>query len=348
MISIVLPVYNGQKFIRRSLNNIIGQTFKDWELIVVDDGSTDATNEILSEYENNTKVHIINKENGGVSSARNVGIDYACGEYITFIDADDIIDPTYLENLSKGIGYDMVVTGFCYNEVPQKFSFSQHVAKTKDEIAKNLSEYLSTDNFCYPWARMFKLSIIKENALRYDDKLRLGEDHLFNWEYLEYIESLTIEPYTLYHKVTEVGSGIGYLNLSFAEIDYLDNKLFQQKKSLEKIYGVRLDIPQKTLFHVSFMKDYTKKFPSSFYMAYFCKYHPEATETEAYKCIAESLYHSALHEVKKGNVSLVDLDAFIDKPIKLFFSTNIKSRIIIPFIKIHADYITKVLIKKMR
>ena len=348
MISIVVPVYNGQDFIRRSLNKILAQTFKDWELIVVDDGSTDKTAEILSEYEKNTQVRIIKKENGGVSSARNVGIEYAQGEYITFIDADDIIDPTYLESLSKGIGYDMVVTGFCYGEIPQKPSFSQLDAITKDKIAINLAEYLSSDYFCYPWARMFKLDIIKKKKLKFNTKLRFGEDHLFNWEFLEHIESLILEVSTLYHKISEEGSGIGYSHLSFAEIDFLDKKLYQQKKALERAYGVNLSVPPKTLFHISFMKDYVKEFPSSFYMSYFRQYHPEATETEAYKCVAEFLFHPALHGIKRGKISLADLDTFIDKPLKLFLSTKMKSRIIIPFLKMHADYITKVLIERMR
>ena len=91
MISIIIPVYNGEAFIQRSLNNVLAQTFKDWELIVIDDGSTDSTLKILTSYKKYSNIKIIHKKNGGVSSARNVGIDNASGEYITFIDVDDIV-----------------------------------------------------------------------------------------------------------------------------------------------------------------------------------------------------------------------------------------------------------------
>ena len=347
MISVIIPVYNGEAFIQRSLNNVIAQTFKDWELIVIDDGSTDSTPQILASYNVYSNIKIIYKKNGGVSSARNIGIDNASGEYVTFIDADDMIEPTYLEHLNKGRGYDMVVTGFCYEEKPQIPSFFKMTLNTRNEIAENLHTYLSSGFFYFPWARMFRRAILVNNSVRFDEELRFGEDHLFNWTYLCYISSLMMESSTLYHKKKEEGSGVGYSSLSFREIDYLDNSLFLQKKRLERHYGITLKSKPEDLFHLSFIKGFTKELTSSSCAEYYLKYHPNATMREAYGVISKELYHRALHDIKEGKIRFEDLDKFLDESVKVFFSTKMKSRIIIPFIKIHAYKIAALMISKI-
>ena len=347
MISIIIPVYNGEAFIQRSLNNVLAQTFKDWELIVIDDGSTDSTPKILTSYKKYSNIKIIHKKNGGVSSARNVGIDNASGEYITFIDADDIVEPTYLGHLNKGYGYDMVVTGFCYGDRPQHPSFHKMILNTRNEIAEELLTYLSSNYFYFPWARMFRRDILINNSVRFNEKLRFGEDHLFNWTYLGYISSIMMEPSALYHKKNEEGSGSGYSNLSLGEINYLDKNLFLQKEKLEKHYGVILRPAPEDLFHISFMKDFEKKLTSSFCAEYYRKYHPSATMGETYGVISKVLYHRALHDTKEGRITLEDLDKFLDEPTKIFFSTKMKSRFIIPFVKIHAYRIASSMISKI-
>ena len=347
MISVVIPVYNGENVIRRSMDNVIKQTFGDWELIVVNDGSTDTTSEILSEYCDRARIRIITKPNGGVSSARNAGINVAKGEYITFIDADDIIEETYLEQLSKGIEYDFTVTGFCYNETPQIPGIRVSQAKNRDIVSENISEYLQTDNFCFPWARMFRLSIIKKNNIRFDEKLRFGEDHVFNWTYLCYINSILIDNSTLYHKMSEDNSGVGYSNLTFDEIDYLDSSLFNLKCQMEQYYNTIITPALTNLFHIPFMKDYITYKKSSFYVDYYKKYHPEATEIEAYDHIAKYLFHPAIHKIKKGTLTLKELNDFIDTPQKIFFYTKIKSKIIIPLLKMHLYKVVKLIISKM-
>lgn len=347
MISVVIPVYNGENVIRRSMDNVIKQTFGDWELIVVNDGSTDTTSEILSEYCDRARIKIITKPNGGVSSARNAGINVAKGEYITFIDADDIIEETYLEQLSKGIEYDFTVTGFCYNETPQIPGIRVSQAKNRDIVSENISEYLQTDNFCFPWARMFKLSILKKNCIRFDEKLRFGEDHVFNWTYLCYINSLLIDNSTLYHKMAEDNSGIGYSNLTFDEINYLDRRLYNIKCQMERYYGIKITPALKNLFHISFMKDCITYKKLSFYVNYYKKYHPESTESEAYNHIAKYLFHPALHEIKSGNLSLDELNYFIDNPVKFFCYSKIKSKMIIPMLKMHLFSVAKLIISKM-
>ena len=347
MISVIIPVYNGENVIRRAIENVIMQTYDDWELIVVNDGSSDSTGNILSGYKENEKITIITKKNGGVSSARNAGIEKAKGEYIAFIDVDDIIEEKYLEQLSKGVDYDLIVTGFCYNHIPQIPDIRVCQAKTKDIIAENISKYLQTDNFCFPWARMFKLSIIKKNDIRFDENLRFGEDHVFNWTYLCYINSIFIDNSTLYHKMSEDNSGVGYSNLSYDEIRYLDSRLYDLKCQMEQFYNKRITPSPKNLFHIPFMAANMTFKKLSFYVDYYKKYHPESTDVEAYSHIANYLFHPAIYEIKKGNLSLDELNNFIDKPYIFFFCSKIKSRIIVPILKLHLFNVARLIISKI-
>lgn len=96
-VSIIVPVYKAEKYLNRCIDSILAQTFTDWELLLIDDGSTDRSGDICDEYaKKDTRIRVFHKENGGVSSARNLGLDSAQGEWVTFIDADDYILPDFL------------------------------------------------------------------------------------------------------------------------------------------------------------------------------------------------------------------------------------------------------------
>lgn len=336
-ISVIVPVYNGEKWIGQCINGVLSQTYTDWELIIVDDGSNDETfrklEDNLQVFQTNPHfINVIHKDNGGVSSARNLGIEQARGEYIAFIDVDDKIEPTYLENLANGLGYDMVVTGFCYEQVPQ-MTPTDHGTKfeSKEQIASSLSYFFKTDHFCFPWARLFKTSIIKDNNIRFDTNMRFAEDHVFNWTYMCYIQSLYIDEATTYHKIADE-NGKEY-NLSFEEVDYVDKSLFSLKSSLEKTYDIELFPSAKTFCHVLFSKDYIIAHPCSFYADYYRKYHKGADEREVYDYIAQNIFHPGLQLVKQGRYTYRQLNSFLDEPWKLFKNTSINSRIYIPFIK---------------
>ena len=100
LVSVIIPAYNIEDYIGRCLDSVLSQTYKNLEIIVIDDGSSDRTGEILDDYEKkNHRMKVIHKENGGVSSARNIGIDRANGDYIGFVDGDDRVDPKLFETL---------------------------------------------------------------------------------------------------------------------------------------------------------------------------------------------------------------------------------------------------------
>lgn len=102
LVSIIVPVFNVEKYLRQCLDSILGQTFNQFEVIIVNDGSTDNSGAICQEYEaRDNRIVYLEKENGGVSEARNLGLDFATSEYIIFIDSDDWIEPTYVEVYMK-------------------------------------------------------------------------------------------------------------------------------------------------------------------------------------------------------------------------------------------------------
>ena len=113
-ISIIIPVYNCEEYIKKCIDSIIEQTYKDFEVIIINDGSTDNTNYILNEYKNYSNIIIINQNNHGVSYSRNVGLEKAKGNYICFIDGDDYIDKDYLSTLASHNNndkYDWIISG---------------------------------------------------------------------------------------------------------------------------------------------------------------------------------------------------------------------------------------------
>ena len=110
-ISVIVPVYNAEKYLHRCIDSVLAQTYTDFELLLIDDGSKDQSGEICDEYaQKDARVRVFHQENGGVSSARNLGLDNAKGEWVTFVDSDDWAKPYYIEHLVASIdGADLVV-----------------------------------------------------------------------------------------------------------------------------------------------------------------------------------------------------------------------------------------------
>lgn len=194
VISVIVPVYNVEKVLYHCIDSILNQSFSDFELILVDDGSTDNSGKICDEYsEKDNRIRVIHKPNGGVSSARNAGIEAAQGEYICFVDSDDYLESNYLEKLietkRKYADYDNIWCGFQTVVDYCKNNETTFVAE-KD---KNYSFYdLSTIMvLCekwlvqMPWNKLFKTKTIKENSIIFPPELSLGEDYIFNLRYLD-------------------------------------------------------------------------------------------------------------------------------------------------------------------
>ena len=200
-ISVIVPVYNVEKYLKRCVGSILAQSFKDFELILVDDGSTDNSGVICDELAKiDNRISVQHHPNQGVSAARNRGIEAAKGEWIAFIDSDDYVLPDYLQNLYQGTlksDGDFVMTGIKHvfeNDSDKEILREWPAIVVKKEnldvlYEKNILQYQKG-----PVIKLFKKDIIKKNGLCFNERLSRGEDALFVYEYLLHSNTLSVVP----------------------------------------------------------------------------------------------------------------------------------------------------------
>ena len=194
MISIIVPIYNAEKYLHCCVDSILAQTFLDFELILINDGSKDASGKICDEYaQKDARIRVFHKENGGGASARNLGIENAIGEWIIFVDSDDFIPFGALQYLSENNFEDLVVGGY-RNHYSDELIVPTHEKEVIDiySFKEFLSQNLNMSIFRTPWCKLFKRDIIDRENLRFDDSLVFGEDTVFVTTYLLYCKSIRI------------------------------------------------------------------------------------------------------------------------------------------------------------
>lgn len=182
-ISIVIPVYNAESFIRRCLDSIITQSYRDFEVILVDDGSSDGSASICDLYASKYEYFsVIHTPNRGVSAARNLGMKSAKGAFVTFIDADDYVLPEFLSSFvcNSGLDADVSFTGVrCIYPDASK----NHVCRSRHTgivSRKVMIHECIHNNLCYsPWAKLFSLSFLKLHDIKFDEHLKYAEDRVF-------------------------------------------------------------------------------------------------------------------------------------------------------------------------
>lgn len=203
LISIIVPVYNSEKFLGRCINSICNQTYNNLEIILVNDGSIDNSPSICNEFANTDKrIKIIHKENGGAASARNTGIEVATGDYIAFIDSDDYVESNMYEEMMK-INYayncDLVMCDCFKENSTSKNIFTHNIRAGYYNKNMLVNEYyhtlLMTNSVDYPpsisnWVILFKKELIVLNSLRYKEGMRFSEDLLFGSQAVYYANSL--------------------------------------------------------------------------------------------------------------------------------------------------------------
>lgn len=220
MISFIVPIYNAEKLLSRCIDSILAQTYHDWELLLIDDGSHDGSEVICDEYaQNDARIKVFHKSNGGVSSARNYGLDVASGDYICFVDADDTIDKNYLHDLITNADADLVMCGFRSSLGVHYLPKAEYISE--DSLRDRASEIVRSKAIYVPWIKLLKRSIIEEHQLRFDTKLRLGEDTTFVYLYLSFCKSVRFVSNESYNYEGVFGGGKKYV-LSYEEIDYLN------------------------------------------------------------------------------------------------------------------------------
>lgn len=168
-ISVIVPVYNVEKYIRQCLESIINQTYKNLEIIIVNDGTRDNSMKIVEEYLSDERIKVINKENGGLASARNRGIEEVTGEYISFVDSDDYLKTSMYEILIKNLSNEDIVV-FNYARVDDKTNKIQREKYLDTSFLDNISIekkylYSELENVC--WNKLYKTEYIRKNKFKF-------------------------------------------------------------------------------------------------------------------------------------------------------------------------------------
>ena len=193
LLSVIVPVYNAETTLRQCVDSILVQEYKDFELLLIDDGSQDGSPAICDEYaKQDVRVTVYHKENGGVSSARNVGLDKAKGEWITFIDADDYITNGYFEEVTQH-QEDVLFKGYYDDKDDSLINRISYQQLNRSLSLKDfLASYLSNCIIRCPWGKFFKRSLI--GKLRFLSDMSIGEDAYFSFCYLAKCNDFAVLP----------------------------------------------------------------------------------------------------------------------------------------------------------
>lgn len=214
LVSVIIPVYNAEKFLHECIESVLRQTYENLQVIIIDDGSKDNSRQIEDVFQNKDKrITLIKKENRGVSSARNIGLQYAQGDYIYFLDADDVLYPNALE---KGIaafcdGIDLVEFAYLQMSETGKILSRLYIEKdyfrlTQREFVESLFYdvtsypyyYGSLDYQGYLWNKLFRMDIIRNNHIHFNESIVYNEDCLFVLEYMLHANDCAYLGETLY------------------------------------------------------------------------------------------------------------------------------------------------------
>lgn len=213
LVSIIVPIYNAEKNLKKCIDSILNQAYKELEVILLDDGSSDTSGQICDEYALlDTRVNVVHKENTGVSDTRNQGISMAKGEYIQFLDSDDWITPDATASLVRAAteyASDLVITDFyrVVNErVSQKGAIEEEGLMDRLTFATNMMQNPADFYYGVLWNKLYKRSVIEEHQFKMDSEISWCEDFMFNLEYIRHIQSIYVLKIPIYYYVKTKGS----------------------------------------------------------------------------------------------------------------------------------------------
>ncbi|WP_300727636.1 glycosyltransferase family 2 protein [uncultured Bacteroides sp.] len=242
LISIIVPVYNAQQYIDQCIESIINQSYKNWELLLINDGSTDNSGTQCNEWcKKDQRIHYIEQNNQGVSTARNRGINLAEGTYITFIDSDDWVDSDYLDVMVKQIttNADLIVSGIVQEFPNHKIEYIPQTTTTFSLTPENLTLFIQLNKqyLLYgPVSKLYKSEIIKKHQIQFQKDYSFGEDLLFNYEYLNYVQVIsTVKNIQYHYRILGIGTLSSQMNEKLFQVNYTQWKFlvdFYKKKDL--------------------------------------------------------------------------------------------------------------------
>ena len=209
-ISVVVPVYNMGKYLPKAIDCMLSQSYEDYEILIIDDGSTDGSSEICDKQANRDKrIKVFHKENGGLSSARNLGIENAAGQFIIFPDPDDWVESNYLENLiSLHNKYNSDIE-ICAHYVSDNKGDTPRIVAEQDRLfdkEQAMDILMGRSGYCgFAWNKLYHLDIIKKHNLRFDEELGMAQDLHFAFRYFCCCEQIAYSNIPAYHYYQESG-----------------------------------------------------------------------------------------------------------------------------------------------
>ena len=189
-VAVIIPVYNAEEHLAQCIDSVLQQNYKDFELILIDDGSTDNSGSICKNYvRNHENIRYIRKDNGGVSIARNMGINVSKSKWVTFIDSDDFIDSNYLESLLTSVTSEceLVTSGFKYyinGQVTQSFSQSDQANSSSSDFLQVVYNLDKARLFNGPCCKLFRSDLLNNYGIRFKEGVSVSEDMIFSLQYV--------------------------------------------------------------------------------------------------------------------------------------------------------------------
>lgn len=295
MISIIVPVFNAEQTVKRCIESVLKQKYTDYELILINDGSTDKSAQICKDYISN-KVHLYNKINGGVSSARNLGINKSNGEFITFLDADDYVAESWLSDYIENYnGEDVLYQNAIWHKADGSL-FYRKVSHIENIPTLEYIKMLYTKNTLnFVWAALFKSSIIKNNKVFFNENLKYSEDCDFALRYCKYVHSIKILPCQNYHYI-----------LPLTVRSYFLPSL-EKVKAIYQVCKDGIELSEDTSKRSIFIEKYSNELINTILMMYKLKV-PCETRISLLKAISQMPYKRNPSSIKFKIINLFILD----------------------------------------
>lgn len=247
MVSIIMPVYNAHKYVGKTIESILNQTYHDFELIIVDDGATDGSGKICDDYaKQDLRIVMIHQKNGGICNARNVGLNMARGKYIAFCDHDDLYQNSYLElaireaektkadlvkfSYQSQYSRDNIVIRSFQEKVPHKEYLVEELIKNHYELLNKVVRVL--------WNGLYKKSVIDDENIRFDENIRAGmEDFVFNLQLLKKISKVVFMPEVLF--------------FHYARLEQSTSEKYSENRLKDIITALKIESEWLGKYHVS-------------------------------------------------------------------------------------------------
>lgn len=318
-ISIIIPVYNAEQYLEDSLQSISNQSFQDFEILAINDGSTDLSLEILKKYqEKEPRLKVFSQVNKGVSAARNLGLENANGEYVTFVDADDWLHPETLEKyieIAKHEHRDILISQFLTEKSNEKQSPSSIKSLDRKEIEQKIfPKFIETDVYNSVCNKLYRAELIKKTNAKFPMGVRIAEDAQFNHQVFSQAQKITETPFQTYFYREVEGSA----TRNVVRNDYWQSNLAIYQYDYQKYFGNALS--ENTINELK-----TKRFFRSIMALIYIYFNPknQLSLFQRFSKIREIVNHEVVRKVFSDNALQKDLGRYDLAIFKAIQSKNI-------------------------